>query len=118
MLGDNGKRFNYNTRRRIKETKRSKINTLIDNRKKKVLINDISIKTYETQLNEYSKKTVSSDTFNKYLELKFKLKKMIREEKTYNKYLQKQNWFSYINNCRHEDNLLNELKKLMVTMQL
>jgi hypothetical protein len=37
LLGDNNEIFNYRTSRRIRETKRTKINKLTDNKKKNII---------------------------------------------------------------------------------
>ena len=45
---DNKRLFSYNNRNRISETKRLEYVKLIDNRKKKIIINDETIKKKET----------------------------------------------------------------------
>ena len=46
----------------------------------------------------------------KYTKQKLSLKNKINNEKTYNEYLKKLKWFSYVSTKRHEDKLLNELE--------
>ena len=113
LMGENGLYYNYTTKTRIKETKRMKYNTLIQNKRNKTKIEidgkRYSISEVETKLCEFSNKTIEITKFTNYLKLKLKLRNKIHEEQHYNNYLMKLNWFSYINKKRHEDKLLNKL---------
>ena len=48
--------------------------------------------------------------FIKYTQLKLKLRKLIIKEESYNKYVNKLKWFSYINRQKHENKLINKIK--------
>ena len=111
FLGDNEKIYNYRSRRRIKETKRKKYNTLIDNMKSKIFLESKkTIKNIETELSKFSKRTTNSKIFKKYIKIKSKMRNQIIDGKIYDNYLKKLKWFSYINKRRHEDRIMNELK--------
>jgi hypothetical protein len=130
LLGDNNKIFNYRTSRRIRETKRNKINKLIDNKKKKTSIgefDDLTIKLAECMLSKLNKKTVNYSKFNEFIKKKLRLRKDIMKDKQYNNYINKHKWHAFINKHRlgelsrpsrdrHEDNLLNQLKMYMEKM--
>lgn len=118
LMNNKGEYMEYRTRNRLKETKRLKYNTLIDNKKKKIEIKiekeNMTIKKLEAKLSELGKKTMNIEQFKKYLCLKEKLRDAImKHQKTYNKYLQKLKWHAYINKRRHEDNLLNRIEKFL-----
>ena len=109
---DNKRLFSYNNRNRISETKRLEYVKLIDNRKKKIIIDDETIKKKETDLCKYNAKTMNYNDFIKYTQLKLKLRKLIIEEESYNKYVNKLKWFSYINRQKHENKLINKIKSI------
>jgi predicted transcriptional regulator YheO len=113
IMRNDGKFYEYRTRRRLKETRRLKYNELIDSKRKKTFIDDKSIKDLESELTEYSKKSVNIKTFNEYIKRKINMKRMIRNEKSYNEYLKKLNWYQYINTQRHTDKIVNEIKEFM-----
>ena len=114
LLGDNGKEYNYSNRRRLKETRRLKYNTLINNKKSKTILKgkNKTISKLEMELTEYSGKTTYEKKFLDYVKHKIDLRKDIIEEENYNKYLKKLNWHTYINKQRHEDTILNEIEKV------
>ncbi len=70
-----------------------------------------SVYDYEQQLAKHNKKTNNLAKFMRYYKLKWNLKHQIDMNDTYNDYLLKLNWFSYINTQRHETTIINELKK-------
>ena len=108
FFGDNRKILNYTTKKRLKETKHLKYNSLIDNKKKLTKI----IKNIEKDLALLSKNTTYLGKAEKFVKIKLKLKHAIGKEKNYNDYLRKLNWYSYINKRRHEDKLLNNIKEM------
>jgi hypothetical protein len=92
LLGDNNKIFNYRTSRRIRETKRNKINKLIDNNKKKTSVggfDDLTIKLAECMLSKLNKKTVNYSKFNEFIKKKLRLRKDIMKDKQYNYFINK-----------------------------
>ncbi len=109
-LGENGEKYNYRTKKRLKETKRLKYNRLIDNKKKNTYVGKLTIKEYERQLSirKLSGKTINVNNFKRFMKMKYNLRNKIDDK--YNNYLMKLNWFGYINKRRHEDKLLNELE--------
>lgn len=115
FMSDQGEFFNYRSRRRIKETKRTKYNHLIEYRKARTRLEvDDGAKTVrqmEAELTEFSKKSSVLDTFFKYVRKKMIFWKAIKKENSYQKYLQKLNWFQYINTRKHENRILNELQE-------
>jgi len=117
ISGDNGKNFSYNCRRRLKETKRLKYIKLIDNYKKKQVIETKSIKELESQLSNFSSKTMNPIKFAEFTKLKLDLRNKIKNT-NYNTYLNKLSWFGHINKCRHEDKIINELKNIYPTDSL
>ena len=89
-----------------------KYNNLIDNKKKKEKINAETIKKIEERLSKLSKKTININISNEYTKIKLKMTESIGEiNNAYYDYLKKLKWFAYINKRRHEDNLMNYLKK-------
>ena len=111
-IRDNKRLFSYNNRNRLTETKRLEYVKLIDNRKKKIIIDNKTIKVKETELSKFNAKTMDFTRFIKYAQLKLNLRKLIVEEKTYNKYTNKLKWYSYINRQRHESNVINKIKSV------
>ena len=104
--------FSYNNRNRLAETKRLKYNKLIDNRKKSTIMNDKSIKEYESELCKYSSRTTNYKKFIEYTKLKLNLRTQLNNEHLWNDYVNKLRWFGHINRQRHEDKLLNILEKI------
>ena len=111
MMDENGNMFNYTTRNRLAETKRLKYQKLIQNKRRKIIDPSTkkTLETLETELGENSGKSTNSKTFVKYGLEKIRLRMMLKVT-NYHKYLQKLNWFSYINRKRHDDNVLNRIE--------
>lgn len=111
MLGNNGNKFEYRSKNRLKMTKRLKINKLIKNKKSKTILDsNKNVVDYELELANYSGKSIDFDNFMKFTEIKLSMRKKVSEEKEYNKYLKKLNWFSYINTRKHESQLMNKIE--------
>jgi len=113
MMSENGIYYNYNTKRRLKETKRLKYNQLIKNKTKNTILNNKSLKDYENELSKLNAKSQNLEDFKKYMNLKIKLKLLINkteEGKKYNNYLKKHILKGHINKIRHEDKIINEIK--------
>jgi hypothetical protein len=111
-IRDNKRLFSYNNRNRLNETKRLEYVKLIDNRKKKIIIDNKTIKLKESELSKFNAKTMNFMRFIKYAQLKLNLRKLIITEKTYNNYINKLKWYSYINRQKHESNLINKIKSV------
>ena len=93
MMSENGIYYNYNTKRRLKETKRLKYNQLIKNKTKNTILNNKTLKDYENELSKFNAKSQNLEDFKKYMNLKIKLKLLINkteEGKQYNNYLKQQ----------------------------
>ena len=103
--------FSYTSQRRLKETKRIKYNKLVINKKKKEKIDNESIEKYEQKLSKFNAKTMNLKSFLEFAKLKITIKKALMNS-SFNTYVKKLKFFSYINKRRHEDNLLNELEKI------
>lgn len=101
MIDDNGNRFTYSNKQRVKETKRLKYQRLIKNLKDTLKIYEI-----ENTLSIYNSKTCDIEKFKKYIEEKNKV-----NEKLFNLYenekFRQYKWYSYINKKRTEDNMNN-----------
>ena len=106
----NNERYKYSNKRRLKETKRLKINKLIENKKKEIKIENKILKEREQELNKLNKKTMEIDKFSEYVKLKIEIRREIIKEKKYNEYVKKQNFRMYINKRSHEDKLLNDIE--------
>ena len=111
MLGENGK-FNYRSRRRIKETKRLKYNRMRLNKFNNLLKNP-NVKKLNITLTETSHKTTKVNMFKKYIKIKYNMIREIGDEKMkiFSNYVNKLKWHAYINKKRHEDTILNEIEK-------
>ena len=107
-------RYSYNTKRRLKETQRLKHNSIIENIKNNITIGDKNktIKEEESELCNFSCKSVNPEVFEKYVNLKLQIYDDLKEEVTYVDKLDQLNWYSYINTRRHEDRILNELEEI------
>ena len=120
IMNNFGKTFQYSTARRLKETKRLKYGKLIDDKKSNVYLFgkiNTTVKKCEANLSEsMGSKSMKLSKFAKYTSLKMSMRhevmqdKLENDNKSYNDYLQKLKWFSYINTRRHEDKLMNELE--------
>ena len=101
MIDDNGNRFTYSNKQKVKETKRLKYQRLIKNLKDTLKIYEI-----ENTLSIYNSKTCDIEKFKKYIEEKNKV-----NEKLFNLYenekFRQYKWYSYINKKRTEDNMNN-----------
>lgn len=105
--------FSYTCQQRLKGTKRLKYNKLRIHKYTNMINKDNITKILENELKEYSNKTTSYYTFSHSIWLKMQLLKLIEKKvfEEYQKYNQKLRWFSYINQRRHEDELLNAIEK-------
>lgn len=101
MIDDDGNRFTYSNKQKVKETKRLKYQRLIKNLKDTLKICEI-----ENTLSIYNSKTCDIEKFKKYIEEKNKV-----NEKLFNLYenekFRQYKWYSYINKKRTEDNMNN-----------
>ena len=110
FMGDNNKKFDYTSRRRLTETKRLKYRRLIDNRKYKTFLGGKNVKYIENLLTIYNKKTLNSDKFIGYVKIKIKMRNFVMDELNYNMYMKKLKYFEYINKKNHENKILQELE--------
>lgn len=105
ILDDEGNRFTYSNKQRVKETKRLKYQRLIKNLKDTLGICEI-----ENTLSNYNSKTCDLQKFKKYIEEKNKV-----NDKLFNLYenekFRQYKWYAYINKKRTEDNMNNLIKK-------
>jgi hypothetical protein len=105
MIDDEGNRFTYSNKQRVKETKRLKYQRLIKNLK-----DELGICEIENTLSAYNSKTCNLTKFKKYIEEKNKVNdklfKLYENEK-----FRQYKWYAYINKKRTEDNMNNLIKK-------
>jgi hypothetical protein len=113
ILRNDGKIYEYRTKRRLKETRRLKYNELIDHKKRKIKLDDKTIKKLEEKLTEFSRKSLDPKIFKEYTGRKVKFHNMIRNEEFYNDYLKRLKWYLYINTKRHTDKIVNEIKNFL-----
>ena len=105
MIDDNGNKFSYSNKQRIKETKRLKYQELLQNHKNKLGITDV-----ENKLSKYNYKTCDLNKFKKYIEEKNKINQQLFE-KYENRNFRQYKWYGYINRKRCEDNMLNLIER-------
>lgn len=104
-------KFEYRKRRRIKELKRLKYTRLRQNKMAKLLA-ETGTKDLMDKLSSLNKKTTYFGKFIKYIKTKLMfLKKITNKRNEYSEHVNKLKWYSYINQRRHEDKLLDELEK-------
>ena len=106
MYDDNGNKYVYRNKRRIKETKRLKYQKLKENYIKKNRINSL-----ESDLKNYNSKTCSYKKFKEYIKCKNIINKTV-SDKYSETFFRKYKWYAYINKNRHEDNILNEIERI------
>lgn len=101
IIDDEGHRFTYSNKQRIKETKRLKYQRLIKNLK-----DELGICEIENNLSAYNSKTCNLTKFKKYIKEKNKVNdklfKLYENEK-----FRQYKWYAFINKKRTEDNMLN-----------
>ena len=101
IIDDEGNRFTYSNKQRVKETKRLKYQRLIKNLK-----DELGICETENTLSAYNSKTCNLTKFKKYIKEKNKVNdklfKLYENEK-----FRQYKWYAYINKKRTEDNMLN-----------
>ena len=105
IIDDDGDRFTYSNKQRVKETKRLKYQRLIKNLKDRLGICEI-----ENTLSIYNSKTCDIEKFKKYIEEKNKVNEKLfklYEDKKFRQY----KWYGYINKKRTEDNMNNLIKQ-------
>lgn len=117
MMSYNGKYYKYNNSRRLKETKRLKFNQRVLRENTMTKINKKLLSEYNEELSKLTAKSMNLEEFKKFTEIKILLKKGIHNEKrnkgdNYNTILRKKKWYTYINKQRHEDKMVNEIKKI------
>ncbi len=101
--------LNYRNRKRLKETKRLKINKLVRHK----MNENKKLNNYNAKLALLNSKSVNFKTFSNFFMLKHKIRNFIKNKmENLNEYLQKQKWFGYINTKRHESVLLNNIEKM------
>lgn len=105
MIDDEGNRFTYSNKQRVKETKRLKYQRLIKNLKDTLGICEI-----ENTLSNYNSKTCDLQKFKKYIEEKNKVNNKLFKLYENEKFRQYK-WYAYINKKRTEDNMNNLIKK-------
>jgi hypothetical protein len=110
ILRNDGKTYEYRTKRRLKETRRLKYNRMIDIKKRQTLLSRKSIKKIEEDLTTTSGKSINTETFAEYTKKKLEFRNKITQEKTYNEYLKRLKWYMYINTIRHTDKIVHEIK--------
>ena len=110
ILRNDGKTYEYRTKRRLKETRRLKYNRMIDIKKRQTLLSHKSIKKIEEDLTATSGKSINTEIFAEYTKKKLEFRNKITQEKTYNEYLKRLKWYMYINTIRHTDKIVNEIK--------
>ena len=79
--------------------------------KKRIIIDNKTIKELESELSNLSAKTTDTTKFKLYVKQKIKLKELIKKNE-YNTYVSKLKWYGFINKKRHEDDLLNDLERI------
>ena len=104
MIDDEGNRFTYSNKQRVKETKRLKYQRLIKNLKDTLKICEI-----ENTLSIYNSKTCDIEKFKKFIEEKNKVNEKLFKLYENEKFRQYK-WYSYINKKRTEDNMNNLIK--------
>tara|TARA_B100001013_G_scaffold105337_1_gene60050 strand:- start:4428 stop:6437 length:2010 start_codon:yes stop_codon:yes gene_type:complete len=101
IIDDEGNRFTYSNKQRVKETKRLKYQRLIKNLK-----DELGICEIENTLSAYNSKTCNLTKFKKYIKEKNKVNdklfKLYENEK-----FRQYKWYAFINKKRTEDNMLN-----------
>jgi hypothetical protein len=104
--------YSYNTKRRLKDTKRLKHNKIIETIKENIKIGTETIKEKEAKLCKFSCKSSDPVVFGNYVKEKLKLFYDLQEEKSYIQKLNQLDWYSYINTRKHEDTILNEIEEI------
>ena len=105
MMDDDGNYFSYTNRQYLKETKRLKYKSLLQNYKDRIGITET-----EERLNKYNSKTCNIERFQEYITEKIKANEKIvplYQQLKFRKY----KWYSYINKKRTEDNMVNKIVK-------
>jgi len=106
MYDDNGNKFVYRNRKRIKETRRLEYQRLRENYTKKEGIKDI-----EKQLSSFNSKRCIYKTFTEYVKTKNEINKEVYWKYS-DSFFRKYKWYAYINKRRHEDKLLNDIERV------
>ena len=93
---------------------RKALNYAKDDKTKKYLIDKISakektLKELEHNLSNYNSKSCAHDEFIEYVRLRLEYNNKIMTQYD-TEYLQKLNWFTYLNKRKHEDELLNHIE--------
>jgi hypothetical protein len=110
LYGENGKYFNYTNRMRLKDTRRLKYGRMKQNLKNKTEINNCTVVKLESSLSDYNSKSCKFTNFTKYILNKLKINKILYD--FYNgDYFKKLRWYSFLNKNKHENNLINLLRK-------
>jgi len=111
IIKSDGSFYEYRNRRRKKETKMKKYTNLRKNKLDKI-INETDSNGKFNDLRKTETKTTYIVKFNKYLKAKYEFINLIGNKKRkYSDYMNKLKWYSYVNNRRHEDRLLNEFEE-------
>merc|ERR1711988_1246629 len=99
IIDDDGDRFTYSNKQRVKETKRLKYQRLIKNLKDRLGISEI-----ENTLSIYNSKTCDIEKSKKYIEEKNKVNEKLfklYEDKKFRQY----KWYAYINKQKFGKNI-------------
>ncbi len=101
--------MNYSNKERVRALKRLKYGTLIENKKKKTKIGNVTAKSIENELCDFNSKSCNYKKFIDYVIKKREIDKQLFDMYNDN-YFRKLKWFAYLNKRRHEDKLLNKIE--------
>ena len=104
-MSSDGKILRYKNRQRLKETKRLKYQTLIENHKDR-----LGITVEEQKLTNENSKTCNIEKFKSYIKTKNEVNKILLEKYEDEKF-RKLKWYGYINRKKSEDNLLDKIEE-------
>ena len=103
MIDDHGNFFSYTNKTYLKETKRLKYQTLLENYREKIGIIQI-----EHTMQTYNSKSCNIEKFKEYITAKISANKKLiplYQDIKFRKY----KWYGYINKKRAEDNMVNKI---------
>ena len=103
--------FKYTQDQRRKETKAKKYLKIIDNDKKSIKINNLTVKKYEEKLSKFDSKSCKYENAKKYIKKKNKINNKLfsyYEKELYRKL----KWFGYINRQKTESRMINNFRKV------
>jgi hypothetical protein len=105
MKGNNGEHLRYSNKQHLKKTKRLKYQRLINNHKKKKLIDVI-----ERELASFNSKSCDYEKFKEYINKKNEINGRLMEEYK-DEIFRKYKWYGHINRKKAETDLIREIGK-------